>query len=141
MYIEGSVNISSKLEKTKSKHPVSQDKIIKNEGNMLLDMCKSNSMLILNGRCGDDKSNGSMTFRNKSVIDYSIVSFQSLQFIKSFRVLELGTLFSDGHSLISTSLCFKYEFKVKKIVLINTKARKPMLPEEKRTNFIENLFV
>ena len=57
---------------------------------MLLDMCKSN-MLILNGRCGDDKFNGSMTFRNQSVMDYSIVSFQSLQFLKSFRVLELIT--------------------------------------------------
>ena len=56
---------------------------------MLLDMCKFNSMLIQNGRCGDDKFNGSMTFRNQFVIDYSIVSFQSLQFIKSFRVLNL----------------------------------------------------
>ena len=56
---------------------MSQDKIINNEGNMLLDMCKSNSMLILNSRCGDNKFNGSMIFRNKSVIDYSIVSFQS----------------------------------------------------------------
>ena len=105
---------------------------------MLFDMCKSNSMLILNGRCGDDKFNGSVTFRNQSIID-SIVSFQSLQFIKSFRVLELDTLLSDGHSLISTSLCFKNDLKVKKSVPINTKARKPRLPEEKRTNFIENL--
>ena len=68
-----------------------------------------------------------------------IVSFQSLQFIKSFRVLELGALFSDGHSLISTSLCFKNDLKVKKSVPINTKALNPRLPEEKRTNFIENL--
>ena len=43
------------------------------EGNILLDKCKSNSMLILNahGRCGADKNNDSMTFRNQSVIDYS----------------------------------------------------------------------
>ena len=80
--MDGSLNISSKLEKTNlSKQSVSQDKIINNEGNMLLDMCKSNSMLIRNGRCGDDKFNGSMTFRNQSVIDYSIVSFQSLPFL------------------------------------------------------------
>ena len=116
---------------------MSEDKIINNEGNILLDMCKSNSMLILNGRGGDDKFNGSMPFRNQSVIDYSTVSFQSLQFIKSFRVLELDTLFSDGHLL--TSLCFKNDLKVKKSVPINTKARKARLPEEKRTNFIENL--
>ena len=78
---------------------------------MLLDMCKSNITLILNGRCGDDKSNGPMTFRNQSVIDYTTVSFQSLQFIKAFRVLELDALFSDGHSLISNSLCFKMILK------------------------------
>ena len=106
---------------------------------MLLDICKSNSMLILNGRCGDDKFSESMTFRNKSVIDYSIVSFQSLQFIKSFRVLELDALFSDSHSLIATSLCFKNDLKVKRSVPVNIKAGKPRLPEEKRTNFIENL--
>ena len=41
------------------------------EGNILLDKCKSNSMLILPGRCGADTNNGSMTFRNQSVIDYS----------------------------------------------------------------------
>ena len=83
---------------------------------MYLDMCKSNSMIILNGECGDDKVNGSMSFINQSVIDYSIVSFQSLQFIKSFRVSELDALFSQGHSLISTSLCFKRDLKVKKSV-------------------------
>ena len=98
-----------------------------------------NSMLILNGRCGDDKFIDSITFRNQSLIDYSIVSFQSLQLIKSFRVLELDALFSDGHSRMSTSLCFKNDLKVKKSVPLNTKTRKPRLPEEKRTNFIENL--
>ena len=69
--MDRSLNISSKLEKTDlSKHRVSQDKIINNEVNMLLDMCKSNIMLVLNGRCRDDKFNGPMTFRNQSVIDY-----------------------------------------------------------------------
>ena len=80
--MDGSLNISSKLEKTNlSKYRVSQDKIINNEGNMLLDMCKSKSMLILNSRCGDDKFNGLTNFRNQSVIDCSIVSFQSLPFL------------------------------------------------------------
>ena len=64
----------------------------------------------------------------------AIVMLTILKFIKSFRVLELDALFSDGHSLISTSLCFKNDLKVKKSGPINTKARKPRLPEEKRTN-------
>ena len=48
--MDGSLNIATKIEKTN----VSQDKLINNEGNILLDMYKSNSMLILNGICGDD---------------------------------------------------------------------------------------
>ena len=40
--MNGSLNISSKIEKTNlSKYRISQDKIINNEGNMLLDMCRS----------------------------------------------------------------------------------------------------
>ena len=55
--MDDSLNISSKIEKTNlSKYRVSQDKIINNEGNVLLDMSKSNSMLILNSRCGNDKN-------------------------------------------------------------------------------------
>ena len=124
--LDGSLNISSKLEKTNlSNHRVSQDKIINNEGNMLLDMCKSNGMLILNGRCGDDKFIGSMTFRIQSVIDYSILSFQSLQFIKSFRVLELDALFSDGHSLISTSFRFKNDQESKEKCTNKYQSTKP----------------
>ena len=71
-----------------------------------------------------------MTFRSQSVIHYSIVSFLSLPFIKTFRVLELGTLFSDGLTLISTSLCFTNDLNVKKSVPKNNKAQNPRLPEQ-----------
>ena len=46
------------------------------------------------------KNNGAMTFRNQSIIDYSII-------------LELDSLFSDGHALISINLSFENDFKVK----------------------------
>ena len=56
--MDGSLNISSKIEKINlSMHCVSQ-KITNNERNMLLGICKFNSMLILNGQCGDDIYNG-----------------------------------------------------------------------------------
>ena len=112
----GSLNISSKIEKTNlSKYSVSQEKIINNEDNMLFDMCKSNSMLILNGRCGNDNNNDAITFRNQSIIYYSIVSFQSLYFVKKFSVLELDSLLSDDHALISTNLSFENVCKVKTV--------------------------
>ena len=34
---------------------ISQDKIINNEGNKLMDICKYDNLFILNGRCGTDK--------------------------------------------------------------------------------------
>ena len=43
-------------------------------GNLLLDICKNNNVFILNGRAGKDKGVGNFTFRNKSVIDYTLVS-------------------------------------------------------------------
>ena len=46
----------------------------------------------------------------------AIVMLTILKLIKSFRVLELNASFSDGHTLISTSLCFKDDLKVKKSV-------------------------
>ena len=48
----------------------SQDGICNKEGKALLDMCKTNNLLILNGRCGSDKNTGALTFRDRSLIDY-----------------------------------------------------------------------
>ena len=73
---------------------------------MLIDTCKSCNLFILNSRCGSDKNIGVMTFRNQSIIDYSIISHQALRFVKMFSILELDSLFSDGHSLITTTLSF-----------------------------------
>ena len=74
-------NVSSLLNNCKlSEMRTSQDQTVNNEGNLLLDICKSNNLLILNGRCG--KNIGAMTFHNQPVSDYSIVSHQAFQFVK-----------------------------------------------------------
>ena len=63
------LNASSSLDSIKfSKCHVSQDTVINNSGYLLLDMCKSNNLFILNGRCGADINIGAMTFRGQSVI-------------------------------------------------------------------------
>ena len=50
--MDGNLNTSSKIEKTDlSKNLAPQDNIISNVDNVLLNMCNSNSMLLLNGRC------------------------------------------------------------------------------------------
>ena len=88
------------------KNRTSQDKIINKEGNMLIDIFKANSLFIFNGRCGSDKSIGAMTFRNQSIIDYAIISHQAIRIVKMFSILELDSFFSNGHSVITTSLYF-----------------------------------
>ena len=44
-------------------HRKSQDPVCNNEGNILLKICKSNNLFILNGRCGKDKEAGSFTLK------------------------------------------------------------------------------
>lgn len=56
----------------------SQDKITNKQGEHLLDICKSSNLFILNGRCGNDKGKGKLTFRNISLLDYGIASVDSL---------------------------------------------------------------
>ena len=46
-------NAASILDQCKlPKHRISQDKVFNNEGNKLIDICKSNYLFILNGRWG-----------------------------------------------------------------------------------------
>ena len=86
--------ISSILDKCNMpKICVSQDKSINNEGNMLIGICKANSLFILNDKCGSDKNIGAMTFRSQSIIDYVIISHQALGFVKMFSILELNSIF------------------------------------------------
>lgn len=89
------------------KSRVSKDKSTNNEGHLLIEICKSNNLFILNGRCGKDKGVGVFTFKHLSVIDYSIVSAQALNYVENFAITELDCLYSEGHSLLSTDLKIK----------------------------------
>ena len=109
----------------------SQDKIINYEGNMLIDLCKANSLFILNSRCGGDKGIGAMTFCNQSIIDNPIISHQALRFVKMFSILELDSLFSDGHSLITTTLSFSKELAPTKNKKNKSRKKRPKLPASK----------
>ena len=90
-----------------SLHRTTRDSIFNNEGKILLEICKSNNLFILNGRCGKDKEMGAFTFKNTSTIDYSIFSTESLKFVADFDIKELVALYSDGHSLLNTTLKFR----------------------------------
>ena len=65
---------------------------------------QNNNIFIVNGRFGKDKEVGAATFRDKSVIDYTLCTADSLKLLNDFEIVELDSLFSDGHALLSWSL-------------------------------------
>ena len=69
-------------------------------GYWLIDTCKNNNPFIDNRRFGKDKGIGTTTFRNKSLIDYTLCSAESFEILNDFEIVELDPVFSDGHSLV-----------------------------------------
>ena len=87
-----------------NKNRVSKDKHTNNNGYKLIEICINNNLFILNGRFGKDKAEGNLTFRNQSLIDYTICSFDCLRLLVDFEIIETDCLISDGHSLLSWTL-------------------------------------
>ena len=75
-----------------------------NHGFKLIDTCKNNNLTLLNGRYGQDKNVGELTFRESSVIDYAITSSKGVEFLQNFCITEVDRLFSDGHALLSLKI-------------------------------------
>ncbi|CAC5387345.1 unnamed protein product [Mytilus coruscus] len=74
------------------------DKTKNRSGSNLLELCKANSLFIVNGRIGTDKTeSGKFTCKNSSVVDYFICACSFLQFVNNFEVLEFSRLYSDVH--------------------------------------------
>ncbi|MEW8548622.1 MAG: reverse transcriptase family protein [Candidatus Thiodiazotropha sp.] len=89
--------------------PVSRkslDKHTNNIGFRLLDICRNNNLFIFNGRAHKDRPFGNLTFRQKSVIDYTLATIDTFKFLHEFEIIETDPLFSDGHCLLSCKLCF-----------------------------------
>ena len=70
-------------------------------GYWLIDTCKNNNLFIVNGRFGKDKGIGTTTFRDKSLIDYTLCSAGRFEILHDFEIVELDPVFSDGHSLLA----------------------------------------
>ena len=133
-------NISLLLENfNMAKFRTSKDKTVNNEGNILLETCKSNNLFILNGRCGKDKNVGAFTFKQCSVIDYIIVSSQALKFVCNFEIQELDSLYTDGHALLQTALKFKNIQRIMPHVKQNSPQPRSQWKNDKKTDFVINL--
>jgi hypothetical protein len=100
-----SFNQINKLEKLNiPRDRLSQCSKINNNGKKFLEICKNNNLFILNGRFSCDKSIGKCTFRGKTVIDYSIATINCILLLNEFDIIELDSLFSDGHCLLSMNI-------------------------------------
>ena len=80
------------------------DKSTNHNGNNLVDLCKVQELVIVNGRIGADKNIGRTTCDDISTIDYVICTPDFLPYITHFSVNNFDPLYSDKHKPISVNL-------------------------------------
>ena len=73
-------------------------------GHRLIELCKNNNLLILNGRVGEDQNIGNFTTTRNFVVDYIIMSADSLRYLQDFKVHKFDPLLSDIYCPISCHL-------------------------------------
>lgn len=94
-----------------------------NYGHKLLNLCKKNKYIyIANSRVGDDNGIGEKTCKDKSVVDYLLLSSQLFPLIKQFKMEDFIPLYSDCHSLLQFSFQSR-EAQVSTDELINDDTR------------------
>ena len=84
-----------------------EDKTINDYGIRLIRLCKMCDLILCNGRVGEDKQCGKLTYcekKGKSCIDYALVSKGMLKYVKNFKV---GTFnaFSDHAPIFLELVC------------------------------------
>jgi hypothetical protein len=76
-----------------------EDKVRNTYGKLLIEMCKSNKLLIVNGRIGDNVY-GKLTCKGSSTVDYFICDYFIYKYVSNMQVMEHSILFSDVHTPI-----------------------------------------
>ena len=90
----------------------SQDQLTNNMGIELIDLCRTNGYVIVNGRLGNDAGIGKTTCKNVSVVDYAIVSYDLLPNVMDFSVIDFDELFSDVHNPIEINFSLQSSDRV-----------------------------
>ena len=103
---------------------ISQDKSTNNNGYRLIDICISNNLFLLNGRFGKDSKVGKCTFRNQSLIDYTICSIDCMRLLLDFDFIDTDALYSDGHSILKWSSKITHDDTSEKANLGNKNKKK-----------------
>ena len=82
----------------------SQDLFVNSFGKDFIDFCVRQSLLIANGRLGEDKGVGKFTCKDASVVDYLVTSPLLFKEIENFEVDAFDHILSDVHCPIIFSL-------------------------------------
>ena len=104
----------------------------------LIECCKYNDLLILNGRAFLDRNIGRTTCKNSSVVDYVICSLSFLKYLTNFEIKDFCELYSDAHAPIEFSLRRMLPSNNKEYTSIAENKIKPW-DESKSSDFVQNI--
>lgn len=115
----------------------SYDNSINRFGKMLIEFCRANDFVILNGRSFSDKI-GRFTCNDTSVIDYVITSCNALSLFREFYISEYCPLLSDVHCCLNFTLSKEF-VNYNQNEPSNEKIRK--WDDSRKQDFIDNVNV
>ena len=95
-------NIMTNLNIQHTRH--SEDGIVNEFGNKLIDFCKSQGILIVNGRVSCDKNIGRCTCKDISTVDYALATPTVFNSICHFEVNGFNEMLSDIHCSLTMHL-------------------------------------
>ena len=120
------------------------DRKINNHGYKMIETCKNNNIVILNGRFGYQSSKH--TFRDLSVIDYTVCSIDGYKYVDYFKVIPTDSIMSDGHALLEFTLKLNHAIN-DQTTYVNTNSQfkwNPSKADDYRTHldldFIDSLY-
>ena len=71
----------------------SMDKLKNGYRNKLLELCRGNSLFLLNGRVGEEQHEGRLTCKNSSTVDYCLCTVYLLKYINNFKIRDFSSLY------------------------------------------------
>ena len=89
--------------------------------------------------CGKGKKKCTYTFKNMSIIDYAILSAETLIFFADFEIREMDAFYSVGHALLVATLKFQNTVQVKTPISVRKPKHQAKWQANKTDEFISNL--
>ena len=128
---------------TKERHTM--DKMVNSYGDLLSQFCIGQSLLIANGRVGEDAGYGHLTCKDASLVDYLLASPSLFKRIQNFRIDEFDECLSDVHCPVIFTLDYdnigvsKTNHKNKQEINENRTESKPNWDQKHEKDFLDKI--